>query len=96
MEFNHQTVSQLVTDALSHQIPTIEPEEINLTDHLEDDLLLTMRTDVPKIVRRIEQEVEMTIDREALEDFLSEAEEDPEKGTVGELVSFIKDELLYN
>lgn len=96
MDINHQTVTQLVTEALSHQVPTIEPEEINLTDHLEDDLLLSIRTDIPKIVRRIEQEVSLTIDREALEDFLTEAEEDPDKGTVSELVSFIKDELMYN
>lgn len=96
MDINHQNVSQLVSDALAHQVPTIEPEEINLSDHLEEDLLLSMRVDVPKIVRHIEQEVAMTIDREALEDFLTEAEEDPDKGTVGELVSFIKDELLYN
>lgn len=101
MEINNQTVTQLVLDALAHYVPTIEPDQINPTDHLEYDLLLNVRQDVPKIVRHLQHILEennshMTIDREALEDFISEAEEDDEKGTVGELTSFIKDELLYN
>ncbi|HEX7017363.1 MAG TPA: hypothetical protein VF209_00440 [Patescibacteria group bacterium] len=101
MEITNQTVTQLVIDALTHHVSTIEPDQINTTDHLEYDLLLNIRQDVPKIIRRVQQElahqeVEITFDSEALEDFLTEAEEDDDKGTVGELISFIKDELLYN
>lgn len=101
MEINNQTVTELVIEALTHYVSTIEPDQINPTDHLEYELLLDIRQDVPKIVRSVQQEldqqnVEASIDREALEDFISEAEEDDDKGTVGELISFIKDELLYN
>ena len=102
MEITTQTVTQLVIEALTHYVSTIEPDQINLTDHLEYDLLLNVRQDVPKIVRQIQKsletdhDIDMTVDREALEDLLTEAEEDDDKGTVSELISFIKEQLLYN
>ena len=73
-----------------------KPEDINSTDNLEEDLFLDVSRDLPKVIGHIMTELNIDIDADLITDFINEAEEDPAKATVTELVAFIKDEVDFS
>ena len=78
------------------QFTNVEPEDVNREDHLEDDLFIDLRRDLPRILAYIQQELGVIFESEAISDFLAEAEEDPEKAVVTELLALVKEEVEFN
>ena len=95
MSESAQQVLHAVQTAIG-QFTNVEPEDINATDNLEEDLFLDVSRDLPKVIGHIMTELNIDIDADLITDFINEAEEDPAKATVTELVAFIRDEVDFS
>jgi acyl carrier protein len=78
------------------QFANVEPEDVNMSDHLEEDLFLDVSRDLPKVIGHIMTELHIDIEADLITDFINEAEEDADKATVEELVAFVKDEVEFS
>ncbi len=78
------------------QFANVEPEDVNKSDHLQEDLFLDVARDLPKVIGHIMTELHIDIEADLITDFINEAEEDEEKATVEELLAFIKDEVEFS
>jgi hypothetical protein len=78
------------------EVSNVDPDEIKLSDHLEIDLYLEVEINVPQIVTKLNQELEIEVEPETIVDFIKEAKVDPEKATVKELAVMIKEEMEFN
>lgn len=84
-----------IQNAIS-EVANVEPDEVNLTDHLENDLFLIPETDVPKVVSLIGQDLEHEFDSDVIADFIDECKNDEDKATITELMSFVQDEVEFS
>lgn len=84
-----------IQDAIS-ELANIEPDEVNFSDHLIEDLYLDLSTDVPKLITLVSQELDHDFDSDAVEDFLHELEDDEDQANVNSLLSFVQGEVELN
>jgi len=78
------------------QFANVEPEDVNKSDHLEEDLFLDISRDLPKVIGHIMTELNIEIEADMITDFINEAVEDPDKATVEELLAFVLDEVEFS
>jgi hypothetical protein len=78
------------------ELTNFQAEEIQLTDHLVDDLYLIPPQHLPKIMNMFAETYGIEIEPELIEDFITEIEDDPDKGTVEEFLAVIMEELEFN
>lgn len=90
-----QTIFKAIQTAIA-QFANVEPEDVNKEDHLEDDLFLDLSRDLPKVIAHIMTELDIDISPDQITDFIAEAEEDPDKATVTELIAFIREEIEFS
>lgn len=91
---NATTIFASIQNAIS-EVANVEPDEVNVTDHLAEDLFLTPSTDIPKLLKIIGQDLDHEFDPDMIVDFLEECNQDEEKATVTELMSFVQDEVEF-
>jgi len=90
-----QSVFEAVQIAIG-QFANVEAEDVNMSDHLEEDLFLDLSRDLPKVIGHIMTELDVDIDADLITDFIDDANDDPNAATVEELVAFIKDEVEFS
>lgn len=83
-----------IQNAIS-EVANVEPDEVNVSDHLTEDLFLNPDTDVPKVFRLIGQEFNHEFDSDLIADFIAECKSDEEKATITELLSVVQDEVEF-
>jgi hypothetical protein len=91
----NQNVFTVIQTAIG-QFANVGSEDVNKKDHLQEDLFIDLSRDLPKIIAHIMTELNIDIDSNLIADFINEAEEDPDKATVEELIAFVNDELEFN
>jgi hypothetical protein len=72
---NATTIFASIQNAIS-EVANVEPDEVNVTDHLAEDLFLTPNTDVPKILKIIGQDLDHEFDADMIADFIEECNHD--------------------
>lgn len=87
------TILTAVQTAIS-DLANLEVHEVAANDHLVNDLFMNLKTDLPAIIRRLQQ-AGYQLPSRVLADFLLEINQDPDKATVAELVIMIEEELKY-
>lgn len=94
-EHSVTTIFASIQNAIS-ELANVEPDEINLTDHLETDLFLDVAIDVPKLLGILGQDLEHEFDPDATQEMIHQIQEDEEKATIGELLSFVQEEVEFS
>jgi acyl carrier protein len=89
------TVFASIQNAIS-EVANVEPDEVNVTDHLENDLFLTPSTDIPKVLSLISLDLGHEFDPDMIADYIAECEKDEEKASITELMSFVQDEVEFS
>jgi len=82
------TIKQVLSDYTG-----LDVEEIDLHEHLEEDLLLDLGTELPRVIMSTAAELNLNLENEALSSFLADLAEDPDKSTVAELLAFFQEEM---
>ena len=85
---------QTVPECIS-ELTNVEPHDIIATDSLEEDLFLDVDTDVPKILALVNKRLGLPLKASAIAEFIKEIHQEPEKGTVGELVDLFSEEMEF-
>lgn len=91
---NATTIFASIQNAIS-EVANVEPDEVNITDHLAEDLFLNPVTDIPKVMKIISQDLEHEFDPDLIADFIAECKQDEEKATITELMSIVQDEVDF-
>lgn len=74
----------------------LDVEEIGLADHLEEDLMLSLHGELPKLIAQIAKELNIEISASHIADFISSLEDEPERAIVSELINFLTEEAEFN
>lgn len=88
------TIFASIQNAIS-EVANVEPDEVNVTDHLVEDLFLNPSTDIPKVLGIIAQDLDHEFDPDLIADFIAECKQDEEKATITELMSLVQDEVEF-
>lgn len=94
-----QTESQKIIDSVIKGIAVfsnLEASEIGMDDNLEEDLLLDIERDLPRLISSVAKELNLEIPRESISEFIKEAMEDPEEATVSQLTALFEEEVEFN
>jgi hypothetical protein len=89
------TIFASVQNAIS-EIANVEPDEVSVTDHLEQDLFLEASIDIPRVLSIINQDLDHEFDPDNIEEFIKQCKEDEEKATIGELLGFVQEEVEFS
>lgn len=88
------TIFASIQNAIS-EVANVEPDEVNVTDHLAEDLFLNPTIDIPKVLTIIGQDLDHEFDPDLISEFIGECKQDEEKATITELMSLVQDELEF-
>jgi acyl carrier protein len=91
---SHQNLIDQVKEIVAESTG-LEVEEINMGDHLEEDLMLNLSIEVPKIITRVAQALDIEITTGQIADFMNLLEDEPERAVFSELINFLTEEAEF-
>jgi hypothetical protein len=91
--------SQKVIDAVVKGIAVfsnLEATEIGMDDNLEEDLYLSIETNLPAIISGVSKELNIEVQEESITEYFKQINKDPEEATVSSLVALFEEEVEFN
>ena len=73
----------------------ISPDELNDSDHLEDDLMINLDSDLAFLIINLVGALDLHIPSHSIKEFVNQMQKEPEKAIFAELVAFLKEEIEF-
>ncbi len=89
------TAAEVLLETVA-SITGVDPSDVNLSDHLEDDLFLDLEVDVPQLISATSTKLGLEVSPDALRGLVTELSTNPTQATLARVADILTEEVEFN